>query len=180
MPLLKYAAELSYLRLLDIDGVENLFDDKGKGCYSELARFLTGRSQSMLTSISYGVMRRNAKILPKKLMNRLYEKLNHLRNDFIRILGNDGVFICPVYTGEAHPHNFLLTKLFDAAYLSIFNALGFPATSCPVGFTDQGLPIGVQVLIYKTYILFVFLVVDFTNFIIIMNYCPLGCWRAKL
>lgn len=52
----------------------------------------------------------------------------------------------PTFPVEAPKHGDVLRTALSSGYLFIFNALGFTVTNCPVGVTDEGLPIGVQVL----------------------------------
>jgi fatty acid amide hydrolase 2 len=147
MPLMKYCAELSYIRLLDIDDIENLFEGKGEGSYTELLHFLGGQSNHELTTIFYGVLRRNLHLIPPKSINKVYRYLDKLRNDLIKMLGNDGVFIMATSPSEASWHGDSIRKLFNCGYLSIFNALGLPVTNCPIGMSRNGLPLGIQVRI---------------------------------
>lgn len=142
---MKYCNELSYTHLLNIDDIENLFEGKGNGAYSELLRSLTFRSKHEMTSILYGLLRRNIHLIPKTSMRQIYQDLDELRKEFIKILGDDGVFICPTSPSEALYHGDSLRKVFEYGYCSIFNALGFPVTNCQISFTRNGLPVGLQV-----------------------------------
>jgi fatty acid amide hydrolase 2 len=146
MSLMKYCAELSYIRLLDVDDIENLFEGKGEGSYTELFHFLGGQSNHELTTILYGVLRRNLHLIPPKSINKVYRYLDKLRNDLIKMLGNDGVFIMATSPSEASWHGDSIRKLFNCGYLSIFNALGLPVTNCPIGMSRNGLPLGIQVV----------------------------------
>jgi fatty acid amide hydrolase 2 len=127
MSLMKYCAELSYIRLLDVDDIENLFEGKGEGSYTELFHFLGGQSNHELTTILYGVLRRNLHLIPPKSINKVYRYLDKLRNDLIKMLGNDGVFIMATSPSEASWH-------------------GLPVTNCPIGMSRNGLPLGIQVV----------------------------------
>ncbi|XP_056641153.1 fatty-acid amide hydrolase 2-B isoform X2 [Diorhabda sublineata] len=146
LPLMKHAPELSALTLLDIDDVDNLFKGRGDGSILELFRYMTFRSKSVLTAILYGVLRKLSTHLPRSTTDYCTKKLDQLRNEFVKLLGKNGVFLIPSFTAEAHYHGDIYRKIFDSTYLMIFNALGLPVTNCPVKFTKNGLPIGIQVV----------------------------------
>lgn len=61
-------------------------------------------------------------------------------------LGDRGVLLAPVYTRPAPRHGAALLTPLDFVCTGIFNVLEFPATSVPVGWTPEGLPISVQVV----------------------------------
>lgn len=76
-------------------------------------------------------------------------KLNTLldRNDPLLqiLLGDDGVLLCPPHPTTA-PYNFQsFTKPINFVYASVFNALGMPVTTAPLGINCEGLPLGLQV-----------------------------------
>lgn len=65
------------------------------------------------------------------------------------LLGDDGVLFVPTHPTPALYHNQPLTKPFNAAYTAIFNVLGLPITQVPLGLGSWGVPLGVQVIIFK-------------------------------
>lgn len=67
------------------------------------------------------------------------------------LLGEDGVFLYPAYPSAAHLHGQCRFKLFNPAFMVLFNALEMPATACPTGLNSKGLPIGIQVGYTTTY-----------------------------
>lgn len=142
---MKYSPEMVFLTMGDIDDIENLFEGKGVGSFSELFRYMTFRSKSMINPILYGVLRKFVPLIPKSTMDQCYRGLDELRHKLGDILGNDGVLIYPSTTAPAHFHGGGIPKIFDSSYMGIFNALGFPATNCPVGINSSGLPFGIQV-----------------------------------
>ncbi|XP_018568284.1 fatty-acid amide hydrolase 2 isoform X2 [Anoplophora glabripennis] len=146
LPLMKHAPEIAALNLLDIDDVDNLFEGRGEGSYKELFKYATGRSESTLNVVLYGVLRRFVGYLPRSLFENIKGTLKDLKSDFVKLLGNDGVFIIPTSPMEACYHGDMVRKTLDASYLYIFNVLGLPVTNCPIRFTRDGLPIGVQVV----------------------------------
>ncbi|KAJ8938029.1 hypothetical protein NQ318_003333, partial [Aromia moschata] len=137
LPLMKYAPELASLALLDIDGIDNLFSGRGDGSFCELCRFAVGRSKSTFTSVAYGILRKLTGYLPRSMIEQAKETLKEFKWEFEKLLGDDGVFVMPTFPVEAPHHGEIITKLFDSGYLSIFNSLGLPVTSCPVTFTSK-------------------------------------------
>ena len=61
------------------------------------------------------------------------------------LLGDDGVLFFPTFPQSAPYHGWpLIQNTFDYIYCGIFNALGLPATQCPLGLDSQRLPLGIQ------------------------------------
>lgn len=65
-----------------------------------------------------------------------------LKDKMIKILGENGVFLYPTCSTTAP---FYRENTLDVAFTSIFNVLGLPATSCPIGLNSSGLPLSIQV-----------------------------------
>lgn len=61
------------------------------------------------------------------------------------MLGNDGVFLYPTHPTPAPYHVEPIIKPLNFTYTGIINMLGLPATHCPLGLNQSGLPIGIQV-----------------------------------
>lgn len=61
------------------------------------------------------------------------------------VLGDNGVFLYPTFTGPAYLHNQIFFKFFNTFYCTAFNIAEIPATACPLGLNSRGLPIGIQV-----------------------------------
>jgi len=54
----------------------------------------------------------------------------------------------PTFTQTALMHGEIYYKFLDVSYLVTFNATEMPVTNCPLGLSTQGLPIGIQVIIF--------------------------------
>ena len=61
-------------------------------------------------------------------------------------MGPGGLLLWPVLAAVAPHHGFARTPTGMPFYTGIFNALGFPAVSVPVGLSESGLPVGVQII----------------------------------
>eukprot|EP00094_Tigriopus_californicus_P010523 TCALIF_10151-PA protein Name:"Similar to FAAH2 Fatty-acid amide hydrolase 2 (Homo sapiens)" AED:0.16 eAED:0.16 QI:0/0.42/0.25/0.75/0.57/0.75/8/46/523 len=62
------------------------------------------------------------------------------------ILGTNGVLLCPAHPTTAPYHFQSYSKPFNFIYSGIFNALGFPATTVPLGLNSENLPLSIQVV----------------------------------
>jgi len=60
-------------------------------------------------------------------------------------LGDDGVLLCPAHPTRVPFHGETLLKPFNFLYTAIFNVIGTPVTTVPLGLDQDGLPIGIQV-----------------------------------
>ncbi|GFR00826.1 fatty-acid amide hydrolase 2, partial [Trichonephila clavata] len=69
-----------------------------------------------------------------------------LEKDFQNLLQDDCIFIMPTMPEPAAYHYANLLRAQNCGYVAVFNVLGLPATNCPVGLDDNGLPVGVQVI----------------------------------
>jgi fatty acid amide hydrolase 2 len=110
----------------------------------ELIRWLMLCPRHTLPAIGLGLVEKVKH--PPAMKKKLYEKCDYLRQQLEQMLGDDGVFIYPSYPRPAPYHNQPLTLLADFAYTGIFNLLGLPSTSVPMGLGKEGVPIGFQVV----------------------------------
>ncbi|XP_068617537.1 fatty-acid amide hydrolase 2-like [Battus philenor] len=69
-----------------------------------------------------------------------------LRDDLIRVLGEEGVLLFPSAPAAAPYHYALYLRPFNFSYWGLFNALKFPAAQVPLGLNKEGLPLGLQVV----------------------------------
>ncbi|KAJ8679442.1 hypothetical protein QAD02_015229 [Eretmocerus hayati] len=77
---------------------------------------------------------------------KLKKECTELQQEFKDMLGDDGIFLFPTHPTAAPLHYEPLVKPFNFSYTAIINVLGLPATACPLGLNQQGLPIGIQVV----------------------------------
>ncbi len=126
--------------LNDMFGLES-----STGLLKEMALKTAGRSHYTLPGLVACVGER-AKPMPHWQMAQLQSEANVLYGRLRRKLGPNGILLIPPFTSPALKHNQTLAQPFDFAYCGIFNALGMPATSVPMGKDQHGLPIGIQIV----------------------------------
>jgi fatty acid amide hydrolase 2 len=113
--------------------------------FLELLLWLVGRGRHTLPAIGLGIGEK-ARYTPEKDAE-LRRLRDGLREEFEALLGNDGVFFYPPHPLPAPYHNQPLLVLFNFAYTSVFNVLGFPVTAVPMGLAaKEGVPVGIQVV----------------------------------
>ncbi|CAK1586700.1 unnamed protein product [Parnassius mnemosyne] len=69
-----------------------------------------------------------------------------MKDDLIKLLGDDGVLLFPSAPSPAPYHYSLYLRPFNFSYWGIFNALKFPAVQVPLGLNSEGIPLGLQVV----------------------------------
>lgn len=147
-----WALDISICKMLRMKNIETIYTQQRDGQPSttvgkELVKYFCGCSDSDLPSVVIGPMQHIVQnYIPSSRLAFLNEQTELLRKDFLDLLGNDGVFIYPVFPNTAHRHFEIFHKLVDTSYMMVFNTLGLPAASCMVGLDRNKLPIGVQIV----------------------------------
>ncbi|KAF5302452.1 hypothetical protein FQR65_LT08542 [Abscondita terminalis] len=142
----KHAPESSIIALLSCDDVEGVFVNKGKGWYNKSIKYITGKSSSTIIIVLLHFLKRLVSILPNFTVKKYKTNIANIKKEIVKILGTDGVLIVPCCPSAAHYHHQMFSQLLDYSVMGIFNCLGFPVTSCPLGLNKEGLPIGVQIV----------------------------------
>lgn len=78
--------------------------------------------------------------------NHFLKKRDELEKVFKDTLGDDGVLLYPTHPTTAPYHNEPVFRPMNFSYTAIINCLGFPSTTVPLGLSNEGLPIGIQVI----------------------------------
>lgn len=65
---------------------------------------------------------------------------------FLDLLGDDSILVFPALPRTSYYHNEALFTPFDFVYTGLWNALGLPAVSIPVGLTSTNRPLAVQII----------------------------------
>jgi fatty acid amide hydrolase 2 len=91
-----------------------------------------------------------AELLPRgagsetRPQRRLLQAGRALVDELLDAIG-DGVLLHPVHPTVAPPHGRTLGRLWLLAPAAVFNLAGVPVTEVPLGLSERGLPLGVQV-----------------------------------
>jgi Asp-tRNA(Asn)/Glu-tRNA(Gln) amidotransferase A subunit family amidase len=75
-----------------------------------------------------------------------FERIAQLRAKVLELMGVGGLILWPVYPTPAPRHGFSWGPYGIPNYTPVFNVLGFPAVSVPVGWSEKSLPLGVQIV----------------------------------
>ncbi|MBI5528177.1 MAG: amidase [Deltaproteobacteria bacterium] len=113
--------------------------------YWEVARCLAGRSEHTLPAVGLALLEHLAPLVlgDTERWVRMGEELKH---DLTRDIGPDGVMLYPPYPSTAPRHHRPLLTPLQGVYTSIMNIMEFPVTQVPAGLSNDGLPLGLQVV----------------------------------
>ncbi|XP_053329754.1 fatty-acid amide hydrolase 2 isoform X2 [Spea bombifrons] len=111
----------------------------------ELLKWIFGVSKHTLPAIGLALTEKlaNTSHNGKERMERIAKLL---KEEIKSLLGDNGILIYPSHPKVAPRHNEPLAMPFNFAYTGIFNVLGFPVTQCPLGLSQTGLPLGIQLI----------------------------------
>ena len=110
----------------------------------ELALWIAQQPRHTLPAIGLGIGEKFP--LVESDVIKMRSMCEQLKEEFRQVLGNDGVFLYPTYPLPAPYHNQPLSMVVNFSYTGIFNVLGLPVTSVPMGIGKEGVPIGIQVV----------------------------------
>jgi fatty acid amide hydrolase 2 len=147
---MKWAFDISTNAMLDMD-FDNIYNDteegrKPKTVGKEFCKYLVGQSESTITSVTIAIAQKVSRIIPKSRKRTLDKIKQDLKNEIIKILGDNGVLFFPTFPKSAHKHFETYYRMFDAIYLMIFNTLGLPVTQAHIGYDKNNLPVGLQIV----------------------------------
>ncbi|XP_013165137.1 PREDICTED: fatty-acid amide hydrolase 2-B-like isoform X1 [Papilio xuthus] len=143
--------EISVRVLFKIEHIRNIYTDPERqefwvSTWPEVLKKLLGVSRHNFTCVAYGPVKKFFDALPSGYYKKLVEMFEEIKTDFQKALSENAVLFFPTFPNPAHVHYKIFYKFLNCGYLTIFNALGLPVTACPVGFTDKGLPVGIQIV----------------------------------
>lgn len=135
--------------LLSLEEIECPFYDSATKEFNigeEFWKFVTCRSTHIFPVMLFGMLKKMSNLFLGRKLKVVVKLRQKLLNEFKELLGDNGVLIYPTFTNVAHFHSEMLYKVVDSSYMSVFNVLGLPVTNCPMGYTSDGLPFGVQII----------------------------------
>ncbi|CAO1433662.1 unnamed protein product [Diamesa serratosioi] len=147
---LKNSLDVSMSAMLTMD-FDTIFSkaeagEKPKTLGNEFMKKLIGASDSIAPSIAIRILQIVVRGLPESNHKQLENTTKQLKDEFLKLLKDDGVMFYPSFPNPANEHFGIYFKLIDTAYQMIFNTLGFPVTQVKTGFSSKKLPIGIQVV----------------------------------
>ncbi|ORX72831.1 amidase signature enzyme [Linderina pennispora] len=111
---------------------------------TELIPFLCGKSKHTFNPFILAWMGGNpAKSLTREKTLPFWNKVDKFFTD---LMGDNGVIIFPPHPLKAQPHGISYFNMPNFIYTGLFNILGYPVTQVPVGLSEDGIPLGVQVV----------------------------------
>ncbi|XP_076624983.1 fatty-acid amide hydrolase 2-B-like [Colletes latitarsis] len=84
--------------------------------------------------------------LPRSKAKHYEEMKENMRQRINKLLGDDGVFICPTYPHTSLWPELAVFEIDSVNYCAISNVLKLPSTHVPMGLNKDGMPIGFQVM----------------------------------
>ncbi|XP_075691740.1 fatty-acid amide hydrolase 2 [Rhinoderma darwinii] len=111
----------------------------------ELLKWVFGLSKHTLPAIGLALTEKLANLNPKGNA-KMIQKGKSLKEELNSLLGDDGILLYPSHSKIAPKHNEPLAMPFNFAYTGIINVLGLPVTQCPLGLSESGLPLGIQII----------------------------------
>ncbi len=111
----------------------------------EFLKGLVGRSEFTLPATALALIEK-IPALKGEAAERVIESGRALRRSLDALLGDEGVLLFPPHARTAPPHGRPLWTPLQWGHTAIINALALPATAAPMGFDDEMIPLGVQII----------------------------------
>ena len=117
----------------------------------EILRSMTGFGRHTAPVLAQAAMERAGQITSfagsifgfKQFLNN--QKLTVLKTRINNILGDNGILLSPAHPTTPPYRYQSYTKPFNFLYTAMHNALGLPATVVPLGLSQSGLPLSIQI-----------------------------------
>jgi fatty acid amide hydrolase 2 len=148
LPLMKYALDIWAAMLSEIAKVSYsgiLAQSGSLNTGWELLRLWTGFGRHTFAALMLAWTDGLIGLMPKRKA-RLVQMGAELEQSLEAALGNDGVLLFPPYSRTAPRHWLPWLTPLDPQVTAIFNVMQSPVTQVPVGFDENNLPYGVQVV----------------------------------
>ncbi|KAM3958531.1 fatty-acid amide hydrolase 2-A [Aphomia sociella] len=147
---LEDSVEISVSVFFSMKDIPNMLQDPAnpkcdKSLLMELIKYAFGGGSRSLQGLGFALIHRTNLFIPDSRSGHYNDKAQRLREQFQKTLGDTGVFLYPVFNGVAHRHNEVFLKASGVMYSMVFNILGMPATTVPMGL-HGGLPVAIQVV----------------------------------
>ncbi|CAN0408708.1 unnamed protein product [Laminaria digitata] len=110
----------------------------------ELMRWATRTSPHTLPALALALTEKITKYATSRVA-QMIQKGNRMREEMVDLLGEDAVLLYPPFPEVAPRHLHPLYKPAHFVYTGIFNVMEVPVSQVPLGLSEEGLPLGVQV-----------------------------------
>jgi Asp-tRNA(Asn)/Glu-tRNA(Gln) amidotransferase A subunit family amidase len=115
--------------------------------FDELRRTLRGQGRVHPGALAYWLLSDGGSRLLNALGIDSTRWRNELRAQFLELVGEGGVAVCPIFPTTAPRHDWAVpTAALTLHYQVWVNLAGLPGLSVPVGRNRKGMPVGVQIV----------------------------------
>ncbi|KAJ2952342.1 hypothetical protein O0L34_g4627 [Tuta absoluta] len=147
---LEDSVEISVSEFFSMKDIPNMLQDPTdpkveRSFVGELFKSIFGGGTRSLQALGFTLITKTQLFIPKSRRSYYNTKAKELRDHMTEVLGENGVLLYPVCNGLAHYHHQVFLRASGVMYTMVFNILGLPATTVPMGLY-KGLPIGIQVV----------------------------------
>lgn len=113
--------------------------------WGEILRALRGQAQVESETLVLWALVASAYLLTPGIDGAAWRE--RLRAEMRALLGENGIAVCPVFPTSAPRHGWSkLAAFFTNGYTTWLNLAGLPGLALPVGFSGNGMPVGVQIV----------------------------------
>ncbi|XP_055372432.1 fatty-acid amide hydrolase 2-like [Condylostylus longicornis] len=114
--------------------------------YTELGKMIIGRSKHTFMGVINALFEEIGISHGSNIYYKFVEKRDVLLKEIQDLLGDNGVLLYPTHPTVAPYHFEPIARVLNFSYTAVFNTMGFPCTTIPMGIGSEGLPLGIQVI----------------------------------
>ncbi|KAH8312646.1 hypothetical protein KR044_011963 [Drosophila immigrans] len=152
MGFLDNSLEIALVGLLDLKGIPSIVTQqahrlpKTRLLCVEFFNAIIGHSLFTKEAIFLELMQRFNGFMKPEHMQQYRDEAQTIKAHLTELLGDRGVLLLPTFHTTALNFHTSLFHITGVDNLLIFNVLGFPATQVAMGYSQRGMPIGIQVV----------------------------------
>lgn len=143
--------QIMAITFLSVEEYPNLMEDPNDPTTKynvawEMLKSLFNLSDFTKSNLFTNILTLLHKLIPLDERKQCRKKAEEMRDKFVDLLKDDGIFVLPTFPETAIRRGLTMLKLDVQVYSVFANIFGFPATHVPLGFSENGLPIGIQIV----------------------------------